>query len=269
MTATPQTGTTLEEFLQRDRLIVIGGIVTLAVIAWAYTVNVSREMNGTMAMMQMEMVAPNVGWTPGDFAFTFGMWAVMMAAMMLPSATPMVLTFALLNRKRREQDRPFVPTIVFLVGYLIVWAAFAFAAALAQWGFQSVAFLSPGLATTSSVLGGAILIAAGLYQWSPLKRACLRECQNPISFLSTSWREGRPGAVLMGVRHGINCVGCCWVLMGLLFVGGVMNLVWVAAIALFVLAERVGPRPIHGLISGASGIVLITWGVWTAARALL
>ena len=188
---------------------------------------------------------------------------------MIPAATPMVLTFSLVNRQRRSQSQPYVPTLVFVTGYLLVWSAFALAAAFAQWGFQSAALLSPGLQTTSAILGGGLLIAAGLYQWSPLKRACLSQCQSPFSFLSTSWREGRKGAVSMGIRHGINCVGCCWVLMGLLFVGGVMNLVWVAGIALFVLAERVSPKPISALIAGTSGIVLVTWGIWTATRAVL
>jgi predicted metal-binding membrane protein len=187
------------------------------------------------------------------------MWAVMMVAMMLPSAAPMILLVASLQRRRRERASPAAPTAVFAAGYLLVWALFSAVAASTQWLLHQAALLSPAMASTSPILGGLLLITAGLYQWLPLKSACLSHCRSPIGFLGSEWREGSAGALVMGARHGLFCLGCCWALMTLLFVGGVMHLPWVAAIAGLVLVEKVvrgGPW-----IGRLAGLGLIGWGL--------
>src|SRR5215469_7956909 len=197
-------------------------------------------------------------WNAGALPPLFFMWAEMMAAMMIPSAAPMILTFAMVQRKRREQERPFVPTGFFLSGYLLVWTMFSALAAFAQWILHAKALLSPMMAGTSPIFGGVLLIAAGIFQWTPLKNACLARCRSPLNFLLTDWREGKAGAFGMGLRHGAYCTACCWILMLLLFVAGVMNLFWIAAIAIFVLLEKILPRgALFGKIAGA---FLIGWG---------
>ena len=189
----------------------------------------------------------------------FVMWAVMMVAMMVPSAAPMVLAFLTVNQRRQTAGRPLVPVGIFLAGYLAVWTAFSAVATLAQWGLHKAALLSPAMAATSPVLNGGLLIAAGVFQWTPLKRACLKGCRSPLSFLMSEWRDGTAGAFVMGLRHGTYCVGCCWILMALLFVAGVMNLLWVAVIALFVMAEKIFA---HGeLLGRITGVVLAAAGV--------
>ena len=160
----------------------------------------------------------------------------------------MLLTFAAVNRRRREGDSPFVPTGVFLGGYLLVWGGFSRGGYRgAQWGLNAAALLSPSMALAgfSPLLGGGLLLAAGIFQWTPLKQACLRQCRTPLGFLTADWREGRRGALEMGLWHGGYCLGCCWALMGLLFVLGVMNLLWIIALSALVLAEKALPgRPL-------------------------
>jgi predicted metal-binding membrane protein len=187
------------------------------------------------------------------------MWTVMMIAMMIPSVTPVILLFAGVSRRRRVQGVPAVPVSVFALGYLLAWTGFAVLAAFAQSALRSAELLSPAMASQSPLLGGGLLILAGVYQWLPVKGACLSQCQSPLGFFSTHWREGGGGALRMGFRHGIYCVGCCWALMALLFVAGVMNLLWVAAIAAFVLAEKLIPGG-RGL-SRVTGAVMIVWGI--------
>ena len=249
--------------LKRDRIIVLSGLAALVALSWAYISYLSRDMWN----MDVEMVMPQMrAWGAMDFALTFVMWAVMMVAMMTPSAAPMILTFAGANRRRRERRRPYTPTAVFISGYLMVWAAFSVVATLAQWGLNAASLLSPMMASTSPILGGVLLLAAGIYQWTPLKSACLRHCRSPLGFVLNEWREGTRGAFLMGLKHGGYCVGCCWVLMALLFVAGVMSLLWVAAIAGFVLLEKVAPA---GYWAGrVAGVALIGWGAWMVAGAL-
>jgi predicted metal-binding membrane protein len=158
-----------------------------------------------------------------------------------------------------EKKQPFVPTAVFLMGYVLIWSAFALVATLAQWGLNAAALLSPLMATTSPFLGGGLLIAAGLFQWSRIKYACLNHCRTPLAFIMTEWREGPRGALEMGLRHGKYCLGCCWVLMALLFVLGVMNLLWIATLAGFVLVEKAAPA--GHLIGRITGLLLVGWGV--------
>lgn len=250
--------------LRRDRAVVLAGLVGLAAAAWAYTAYLAE----TMGRMDMEMVMPHMqAWGAVDLVLLLIMWAVMMVAMMVPSAAPMILMFARINRRRRDRGDPFVPTAVFLLGYLLVWTGFSVLATAAQWGLHAAALLSPAMASANTLLGGGILLAAGLFQWTPLKRACLTQCRSPLGFLSTEWREGTRGALRMGIRHGAYCVGCCWMLMALLFVVGVMNLLWIAAIAGFVLLEKIVPR--GEWVSRAAGALLIGWGAWMAGTALI
>jgi predicted metal-binding membrane protein len=216
--------------------------------------------------MPMDMAMPQMqtwGWV--DLVLLFVMWAVMMVAMMVPTAAPMILIFAKVNRQRRERQQPFVSTAVFLAGYLLVWSGFSLLATLAQWGLHSAALLSPMMVSTSAVLGGVLLVAAGIFQWTPLKYACLTHCRSPLSFLMTDWREGTRGALVMGLKHGSYCTGCCWFLMALLFVAGVMNLLWVATITAFVLIEKTVPR--GDLVGRIAGVILVVAGFAMLMRA--
>ena len=242
--------------VRRDRLIVAAGLITLAALAWL----IIARMAATMRMhagMAMPSAAP---WDAGEITGLALMWIVMMVAMMVPSVTPVILLFAGVTRRRRMQGVPAAPVAVFTLGYLLAWSGFAILAALTQSALHSAALLSPAMASASPLLGGAILILAGGYQLLPLKGACLSHCRSPLGFFSTGWREGTFGALRMGFRHGSYCVGCCWALMALLFVAGVMNLLWVAAIALFVLAEKVVPN--GRLMGRITGVALAGLGLW-------
>jgi predicted metal-binding membrane protein len=212
-------------------------------------------------------VPPGLGaWGAREVAVVFGMWAAMMVGMMLPSVLPMALLYAAAARKAARQGSPLAPTAVFASGYAAIWTLFAAAATAAQWGLERAALLSPMLETTSPALGAAILIAAGAYQLTPLKDACLRQCRSPATFVASHWRAGAWGAFRMGLGHGAFCVGCCAVLMALLFVGGVMNPVWIGAIAGFVLIEKLLP---FGAAAGrAAGLAAIAAGALLLARAL-
>ena len=256
----------LDSVLKRDRAVVLGGLVALAALAWLYMLREARVMTltGVCHCFGMKMSGPDTQpWAAAQLLPLFLMWAEMMVAMMIPSVAPTILTFAAVNRRRREQERPFVPAGIFLGGYLAVWTAFSALAAVAQWALHSAALLSPMMVSTSPWLGGALLIAAGVFQWTPFKHACLAHCRSPLDFLMNDWREGRSGAFVMGVKHGAYCAGCCWFLMALLFVAGVMNMWWVVIISIFVLVEKVVPRgPWVGRIAG---VPLVAWGVWMMA----
>ncbi|MEW6158226.1 MAG: DUF2182 domain-containing protein [Verrucomicrobiota bacterium] len=259
----------LEEVLQRDRVIVGLGLFGVAAVSWGYMAYEARAMalTGVCECFGLKMGAADAtawGWV--DLLALFLMWAEMMVAMMVPTVAPMILTFATVNRNRRQQQRPYVPTSLFLAGYLIVWTVFSAVAALVQWGLHETALLSPMMVSTSSWMGGGLLIAAGVFQWTPLKHACLRHCRSPLSFLMTDWREGLGGALRMGINHGAYCLGCCWFLMALLFVAGVMNLLWIAAITAFVLLEKISPHP---TLQRISGIALVGAGLIVAAGPLL
>ena len=251
----------LEFVLKRDRTIVLTGLIGVTGLAWVYLFAMAAEtgemsMDGAMAALQ---VRP---WGALDFLLMFLMWAVMMVAMMVPGAAPMILLFAAVNRKQRERGRPFAPVGAFVAGYIAVWSAFSALATLSQWGLEQAALMSPMMVGASPLLGGGLLVVAGIYQWTPLKHACLKHCRSPLHFLAHGMRKGTGGAFVMGLEHGAFCVGCCWVLMGLLFVGGVMNLLWVAAIAAFVLLEKVVP---HGVLAGRlSGALLVLAGLFAA-----
>jgi predicted metal-binding membrane protein len=253
----------LESALQNDRTIVLAALGGMAAVAWAWMLHEARGMQqtGVCECLGMAMSGPDIKpWATATITPLFLMWAGMMVAMMIPSAAPMILMFARVNRQRRELEKPFVPTSLFFLGYLAVWSLFSLAAALAQWALHGAALLSPMMTSRSPMLGGVLLISAGAFQWTPWKRACLDHCRSPLSFLLGEWREGSWGALAMGIRHGAWCTGCCWLLMMLLFVAGVMNMVWVAVITILALLERVLPP---GMRFGAvTGAVFVAWGAW-------
>jgi predicted metal-binding membrane protein len=246
----------VETILRRERLILGGCLAAMVVLAWLYLVHTKTAMPD---MDMPGMVMPELHeWGPATVLLLFVMWAVMMVAMMVPSATPMILAFLTVNQRRQATARPLVPVTIFLLGYLTVWTAFSAVATLAEWGLHKAELLSPAMAANSPALNGGLLIAAGVFQWTPLKRACLKGCRSPLSFLMSEWREGTAGAFVMGLRHGTYCVGCCWALMALLFVAGVMNLLWVAVIALFVMAEKISAK--GELLARVAGIALLAAG---------
>jgi len=255
----------LDSVLRRDRAIVGAALLAITLAAWLYLFRLSAMMPGMDLpdMPGMTMLRDHP-WEVVDVLLLFVMWTVMMMAMMVPAATPMVLTFAAVQRKRREQERATVPTVVFLLGYAVVWTTYAAAAALAQWRLHEAQLLSAAMASTSARLGGALLLAAGAFQWTRLKEVCLSKCRSPLSFVMSEWREGRAGALVMGVRHGAYCVACCWALMALLFVAGVMNLWWIAGLAVFVLAERILPG--GQAVSRIGGALLLLAGAVILVR---
>lgn len=253
----------MEAILKRDRLIIFAALAATTFLAWGYMVREANAMNltGTCCCAGMKMSGPDVSpWSTSTLVPLFLMWAEMMVAMMLPSATPMILTFAKVQRNRREQDRPFVATGIFLLGYLVIWTGFSAVAAVLQWALHAKALLSPMMVGTSPILGGALLIAAGIFQWTPIKNACLSNCCSPLNFLMAGWREGNWGAFMMGLKHGVHCAGCCWFLMLLLFVAGVMNIWWIAIITVLVLIEKVVPRGLS--LAKIAGAIFVAWGAW-------
>ncbi len=290
--------TALESLLRRDRVIVAASLAALTVIAWTYTLWLAAAMNidgmsmsgpgmgadmrmdPAMEMDGMEMdagAALSLGtvlgisprpWSSVEAGVTLTMWVVMMVGMMLPSATPMILLYARVGRQSRKEGKPFAATGFFAGGYLLAWVGFALAATLGQWLMEGT-LLSPALASASRIFSGAVLIVAGLYQWTPLKDACLSQCQAPIVFLQRhgGFRRDPAGAVGLGLRHGLYCIGCCWALMTLLFVGGIMNVLWIAAIAIFVLAEKVFFP--GRLLSRIAGTLLIAAGLWQLVSAAI
>lgn len=252
----------LESLLRRDRLIVAVGLAVVVALAWAYLA-AGAGMDPDMADMAMDMPMP---WSPFYAALVFVMWWVMMIAMMVPSAAPTILLFAAIRRKQAAAH-PSAQAWMFCGGYLLMWAGFSLLAVLAQWALEHAGLLSMAMASTSAVLGGVVLVAAGLYQLTPLKNACLRYCQNPVLFLSRYWQPGAGGALRMGLRHGGYCLGCCWFLMALLFVGGVMNFVWIAGIAFYVAGEKLLPQ--GRVLSRAAGVALCAAGALLLARGLV
>ncbi|TMJ69249.1 MAG: DUF2182 domain-containing protein [Alphaproteobacteria bacterium] len=255
----------LPALLRRDRAVVLSGLAAVVVLAWAYLLfgaGIKMEM---MDMGGGQMMAMSPEWTLGYGALIFVMWVAMMVAMMLPSAAPAILLAAALDRRRSTASAP-QQGMLFASGYLLVWSAFSLLATLLQWGLDEAGLLSGTMAAGNRILAGAVLVAAGAYEWTPLKNTCLAHCRSPIAFLLQHWRQGRLGAVVTGMRHGLFCLGCCWILMALLFVGGLMNLLWVAAIALLVLIEKTAPW--GGRMARITGVVLAIWGAAALALAI-
>jgi len=218
-------------------------------LAWWYIV--------AMPGMEMGELHP---WCALDFALMFAMWSVMMVGMMLPAATPMALIYAQVARRAAREGSVLPPTAVFVAGYLAAWTLFSAGATAAQWALERAALLSPMLVSNSPRLGAGLLIAAGAYQFTSWKGACLSHCRDPVFFFAQNFRPGVRGAMRLGFRYGGYCLGCCWLLMGLLFVGGVMNLLWIALLSVFALAEKVIPLGAWG--GRVAGIAMIGCGVW-------
>ncbi|MBA5690501.1 DUF2182 domain-containing protein [Rugamonas apoptosis] len=254
------TAAMLARVLRHERLPPVAAVMLVVAIAWAYLLAGA----GTMEEMDGMLMPMSAGrWTAGHALIMLGMWIVMMVAMMLPSALPVLLLYGTIVRRKAAQQGagPGYAVALFALGYLAVWSLFSVAAVALQYVLERAALLSPMMESTSIVLAGLTLVAAGVYQWTPIKSTCLAHCQSPLEFVLANWRGGGLGAFRMGVRHGAFCVGCCWPLMLLLFVGGVMNLVWIAGLAVYVLVEKLTP-PGHW-ISRATGVVFIAWGVAT------
>jgi predicted metal-binding membrane protein len=254
--------TRLEIVLAHDRAPLAVLLVLLPLVCWSWIVVLARDMHGPMNGASAWMMTPR--WDPRHVVLLWTMWAVMMAGMMLPSASSMLLLYGVAAR-RREPDAHAAPEVYALAaGYLAVWAVFSLVATGAQRILSMQLILSPMMTLTNPVTGATLLIAAGLYQLTPLKLTCLRKCRTPFSFLMHHWRSGAAGAFRMGADHGAYCLGCCWALMLLLFVGGVMNLIVIAALTLFVAFEKLGPFGANG--ARISGGLLIATGIWMSVR---
>jgi predicted metal-binding membrane protein len=273
----------LERLLKRDRTIALAGLALLCALAWLYILTgaglgMSAWEMTTLSLfphleaadMIPDMPGMGVGapmapapWAFATWALMIAMWWIMMIAMMAPSAAPTILLYARVNRHALAQDRDkLAPTGAFAAGYLLFWLGFSVAAAALHWALERAGLVSAMLmGSQSRWLSSAILIAAGLYQLSPLKHACLSHCRAPASFLARHWRPHVSGALRLGALHGGFCVGCCWMLMALLFVGGVMNLSWIAALAVLVLVEKA--LPAGRCVGRAAGVALISWGIAT------
>jgi predicted metal-binding membrane protein len=264
--------TVLERVLRRDRLVLITALAAVAALAWIWVVLGAGTGMSTIGMTRRSgipdvsgMIMEPAVWTLAYAGLMFAMWWVMMAAMMLPSAAPMLLLFARVNRKEKAGERPYVPTGIFAAGYLVAWGGFSALATALQWALEQLGLVSPMMVATSYRLGGAIMLLAGLWQLTPIKSVCLRHCRSPLSFLVQSWRPGRLGAFRMGLAHGSYCLGCCWFLMGLLFFGGIMNLFWIGGLAGFILLEKT--IPLGHWFGRAAGVAAIAGGVMMLASA--
>jgi len=257
--------------VRRDRVVIVLAVASLTALAWGYLMRLSADMDmGGMDMTGLRMIPSGMGlmmpaqtpWRAMEFAFVFVMWTVMMVGMMTPSAAPMFLMYARVGRQTGAQEKSLSATVWFAIGYFLVWLAFALFATLVQWALERTALLDFTMASMDNVLGGFVFIAAGLYQWTRLNDLCLAQCQKPFEFVMRhgGYRRDAPGCVMLGLRHGAYCVGCCWALMALLLVGGVMNVLWIALLALLAFLERV--TSMGRLIARLAGIVLVAGGAW-------
>lgn len=260
LTPTVAPGDGLDAALRHDRMLAAGGLGAVVLLSWLYLwLSASGMDHAAMDMAPMPRAT-----SAGAFGLTFMMWTIMMAAMMLPSAAPAILLYGTLVRKHTAAGKVLPAVSRFVAGYLLVWTAFSLAATVLQTALEYAALLTPDMATASTRLGALALIAAGVYQLTPLKAACLGKCRNPLQFFITHWRDGHHGALKMGLEHGAYCVGCCWAIMLLLFVAGVMNLVWVALITAFVFIEKVFPGA--RLITLGASAALIASGLFLLLR---
>jgi predicted metal-binding membrane protein len=261
--------------LRRDRIVVFSALILLSALAWSYLLwlSAAMDMSGT-DMTGFRIIPAGSGlmmpahtpWRAMEFALVFAMWTMMMVGMMTPSAAPMILMYARAGRQTEAQGRPLAATVWFASGYFLAWAIFSLLATLVQWVLERTASLDSTMASTSKVLGGLVFIAVGTYEWTRLKDVCLAQCQTPFGFLLRhgGFRAGAPGALILGLRHGVYCVGCCWSLMALLLVGGIMNVLWIVLLALLVLLEKVTSS--GRLIARVAGAVFIMAGAWLLAK---
>ncbi len=247
---------TIAKGSRSDRLIVLAAVAAVIAVAWIYVAIQAQSMSDMGDAARVQMTA----WSTADLRVLFVMWTIMMIGMMLPSAVPLMLNFATETREERREGRVLAPTAALVLGYVAVWAGFSVLATIGQWALHEAALLSPMMVSTSPVLSGVLLLAAGIYQLTPMQYNLLKRCRQPLQFLRLNWREGTGGAFVMGLEHGAYCLGCCFVLMGLLFFGGVMNLLLLAALTVFVLFEKALP---YGNIAGrVSGPLMIAAGVY-------
>jgi len=278
----PGEPSAVERLLRRERMVTAAGLAVLCALAWGYLSlgagmaplapfpSPAAPMADMPGMAGMDMAGTTIApaaWDARLWALTIAMWASMMVAMMTPSAAPAVLLYARVHRHAAAQDRGrgLAPSSVFAAGYLLVWVGFSLAAAAAQWGLDRAGLVSPALMSSESRwLTAGLLVGAGLYQLSPLQAVCLSHCRSPAAFLSRHWRPGPMGTLRLGTLHGAYCVGCCWALMALLFVGGVMNLAWIAGLTLVVLAQKLLPGGVW--IGRAAGVALVVWGLAVLVR---
>jgi len=233
-------------------------LLALTGLAWLVLQRMAVQMAAPGGMGDLAMAGMPMPWSLADALLMLSMWAVMMIGMMLPSALPMILLYQQMLRRYLATPQRHLALLLFCLAYLVVWGGFSLIATALQWGLDQLALLSPAMRSQSHWLAAGLLLAAGVYQWLPGKAACLAHCRGPVLFLMSHWRAGVAGGWHMGLSHGLYCLGCCWALMGLLFVGGVMNLLWVALIGAYVLLEKILP---HGLwLSRIAGLLLIAWG---------
>jgi predicted metal-binding membrane protein len=265
----------LEAVLRRDRTIVLAAVAIITAIAWADLAWLADDMAmGGMDMTGFRMIPAGRSlmmpasepWQPIEFGYVFAMWVVMMIGMMTSSVAPMILIYARVGRQAATQDKPFAASGWFAAGYLLAWTSFSLVATSLQWALERAALLTPMMESASNILGAIVLISAGLYQWTPLKEACLAYCQSPLLFIQQQggFRGDPGGALALGFRHGIYCIGCCWALTALLFVGGVMNLLWIAVLAILILLEKL--TPFGRVVARIAGVGFIASGVWMLAR---
>jgi len=253
----------LDRLIRHDRWLVAAALVLVSLLAWTWLLSGAGMGMDAFEMtrhsrMSMDMMEAPV-WTTAYVLLMFFMWWIMMVAMMLPSATPTILLAAAINRRSSESIPPFGPTSMFVAGYLLAWAVFSAIAVAAQWWMQQNGWLNNMLVGQSSSINGSLLLSAGLWQFTPWKYACLSHCKSPVEFLSTQTRKGLYGALRTGLSHGSYCLGCCWFLMALLFVGGVMNLFWIIGLSIYVWVEKILPG--GHTISRLMGGFLALWGL--------
>ena len=256
----------LEAALRRDRAILATAMGLLFVLAGLYTVSgvgmsmSALDMTRMAGMRDMPGMVQPGAWRAGFALLVFLMWWVMMVAMMLPSVAPTVLLYAALLRRSRAPRQVPATVAAFLAGYLSAWAGFSLAATFVQWRLEAAGYVSATMMTLIDTLPGAVvLLVAGLYQFTPWKNACLTQCRSPADFIARRRRPGISGAFVMGLDHGAYCLGCCWVLMALLFVGGIMNLYWIVGLTAFVALEKLTPLGVA--LSRLMGVALVVWGL--------
>jgi predicted metal-binding membrane protein len=240
------------------RLVIAAGIVVVTLLCWAWIVPMARDMYGPMTGPSAWMMAAT--WDTGYVLLIWAMWGVMMAGMMLPTVSPMLMLYGTAARRGPDAGPALLHVTAMAVGYLLVWFLFSAGATLLQGVASRLLLVTPMMETATPRAAGLLLLAAGAYQFTPLKGACLQACRSPLSFILERWRAGMLGAFRMGVDHGRYCLGCCWVLMLLLFAGGVMNLWIIAALTVFVLIEKLAPFGVHS--GRLTGVALIGLGLW-------